>query len=98
MDYNRTYRSYMDYIDICRMIIKNSFFNKNDLDYIDINDEELSIDEVVKRHRLKMIDIKLDHTMRMIEQVINTNEILGFRTSLGLVLKVAVLYLDIGRM
>lgn len=98
MDYNRTYRSYMDYIDICRMIIKNSFFNKNDLDYIDTNDENLSIDEVVKRHRLKMIDIKLDHTMRMIEQVINTNEILGFRTSLGLVLKVAVLYHDIGRM
>ena len=64
--------------------------------YIDTNDEELSIDEVVKRHRLKMIDIKLDHTMRMIEQVINTNEILGFRTSLGLVLKVAVLYHDIG--
>ena len=88
----------MDYIDICRMIIKNSFFNKNDLDYIDINEEDLSINEVVKRHRLKMIDIKLDHTIRMIEQVINTNELLGFRTSLGLVLKVAVLYHDIGRM
>ena len=98
MDYNKTYKSYIDYVNICRILIKNTFFTSDNLDYIDIKDDNLSIDTIVKQHRLKMIDIKLEHTMRMIEQVLNINETLGLKINLGLVLKVAVLYHDIGRM
>ena len=98
MDYNKTEKSYLDYTNMCKMLIKNTFFTSNDLDYIDISDDNLSIDDIVKKHRLKMIDIKLEHTMRMIEQVINMNNTLGLKVELGLVLKVAVLYHDIGRM
>lgn len=98
MDYNKTEKSYLDYINMCKMLIKNTFFTSDDLDYIDISDDNLSIDDIVKKHRLKMIDIKLEHTMRMIEQVINMNNTLGLKVELGLVLKVAVLYHDIGRM
>ena len=98
MDYNKTEKSYLDYTNMCKMLIKNTFFTSNDLDYIDISDDNLSIDDIVKKHRLKMIDIKLEHTMRMIEQVINMNNNLGLKVELGLVLKVAVLYHDIGRM
>ena len=98
MDYDKIYQSYIDYVNVCRNLIRDNFFTKNDLEYIDVKDKDLSIDDIVKRHRLKMIDIKLEHTMRMIEQVIKINNTLGFKVDLGLIMKVSVLYHDIGRM
>jgi len=98
MDYNNTYQSYMSYVNKCRDVIKSTFFTEKDTLRLDIKDNSLGINEIVRRHRLKMIDIKLDHTMRMIEQVIKINENLGFKVDLALVIKVAVLYHDIGRM
>jgi len=96
MEYNKTYDSYMNYSEKCKNIIKNTFFTKEDTQYLDINNES-EIDEIVRKHRLKMIDIKLEHTMRMIEQVIKINENLGIKIDLNQIIKVAVLYHDIGR-
>lgn len=98
MDYDKTYQSYMNYVNKCRNMIKKAFFTEEDAFRLDIKNDSLGIDEIVKKHRLKMIDIKLDHTMRMVEQVIKINENLGFKVDLALVVKVAVLYHDIGRM
>jgi len=98
LEYNKTYESFIDYVDKCRFMIKNTFFTMNDLDSLNVFGRDVEIDEIIRKHRLKMIDIKLDHTMRMIEQIVKINESLGFKVDLGLVIKVAVLYHDIGRM
>lgn len=98
MEYNKAYDSFIDYVDKCRFMIKNTFFTTNDLDSLNVWGMDIEIDEIIRKHRLKMIDIKLEHTMRMVEQIIKINEILGFKIDLALVIKVAVLYHDIGRM
>lgn len=98
MEYNKTYQSYMNYVNKCRDIIKNTFFTQEDTLELNIQDDKLSINEMIRNHRLKMIDIKIDHTMRMIEQVIKINDKLEIKIDLNLVIKVAVLYHDIGRM
>lgn len=98
LEYDRTYDAYLNYINRCREKIKNTFFTIDDTTDFDIKDSSQEIDGIIKKHRLKMIDIKLDHTMRMIEQVIKINQKLGFQVNLDLVIKVAVLYHDIGRM
>lgn len=98
MEYDRTYDAYLNYINKCRDKIKNTFFTTDDTTDFDIKDSSQEIDEIIKKHRLKMIDIKLDHTMRMIDQIIRINQKLGFSINLDIVIKVAVLYHDIGRM
>lgn len=98
MEYDRTYDAYIGYINRCRDKIKNTFFTEDDTTDFDIKDSSQEINQIIKKHRLKMIDIKLDHTMRMVEQVIKINEKLGFKVNLDLVVKVAILYHDIGRM
>lgn len=98
MEYDRAYDAYLNYINRCRDKIKNTFFTIDDTTDFDIKDSSSEIDEIIKKHRLKMIDIKLDHTMRMIDQIIMINQKLGFSVNLDVVIKVAVLYHDIGRM
>lgn len=98
MEYNKTYDSYIAYIDKCRELIKSSFFTCNDVDNLHYNSiENMEINDIVRNHRLKMIDIKLEHSLRMIEQIININNNLCLKLDLGLVIKVATLYHDIGR-
>ena len=98
MEYNKIYESYMNYADMCKNIVKNTFFTEKDADNLNFANNGLEISDVVKNHRLKMIDIKLEHTMRMIEQVIKINEKLGLKVDLRQVIKVAVLFHDIGRL
>jgi len=98
MEYNSTQKSFIEYINKCREKIRRTFFTKNDTDFLNIVGNDTEIDEIVRNHRLKMIDIKLDHTMRMVEQVIKINQNLGINVDLDLIIKVAVLYHDIGRM
>jgi len=97
MEYKKTYESYIDYTNKCREMIKNTFFTEKDAENIKHTDDGLGINKIVKSHRLKMIDIKVDHTMRMIEQIIKINKNLEIRIDLDLVIKIAVLYHDIGR-
>lgn len=98
MDYYKSYKSFNDYTNKCRDIIRSKVYTKNDAFNLNIVDDRLGINEIIRNHRLKMIDIKVDHTMRMIEQIIKINENLGLNVNLGLVTKIAVLYHDIGRM
>lgn len=96
MEYNETYRAYINYIDSCKKLIKETFFTDKDMSELKNNGED-SIIDIVRNHRIKMIDMKFEHTMRMIEQIIHINENLGLKFDLSLVIKVAVLYHDIGR-
>ena len=96
MEYNKTYNSFIEYIDKCRFIINNSIFNTLDIDYLEY-DYKISIDNFIKKHRLKMIDIKLEHTNRMLEQIVNINNKLELKPNLDLLIKIAILYHDIGR-
>lgn len=98
MDYESTQNSYIAYVNKCREIIRTSLYDKNDIDNLNLNGNESDIDIIVKKHRLKMIDIKLEHTMRMIEQVVKINSMLGINIDLCLVTQIAILYHDIGRM
>lgn len=96
LEYDKIYMSFIDYIGRCKKLIKDTFFTDIDMFDLDYNDNE-SIDDIVTKHRIKMIDIKLEHTMRMIEQIIRINDNLGLKFDLSLVIKVAVMYHDIGR-
>ena len=98
MDYKKTKKLYIDYVDKCRNTIKSTIYNIEDLENINVKTNDQTIDEIIKKHRLKMIDIKLDHTMRMIEQILKINEKLGINIDLCLVTQIAILYHDIGRM
>ena len=97
MEYNKVYKSYENYVIACKEMIKKAFFDVKDASGIDIKDDSLGISDIVRKHRIKMIDIKVEHTMRMIEQIIKINYILGLKFDLGLVIKISVLYHDIGR-
>lgn len=88
----------MNYVDKCKRIIKDTFFTDKDILNLNYSSSEDGINDIVTKHRIKMIDIKLDHTMRMIDQIIQINNNLGLKFDLSLVIKVAVLYHDIGRM
>lgn len=97
MEYNIVEEKFNIYIEKCKEIIKNTFFKEEDLEDLKL-DDSLGITGTIRKHRLNMIDIKLNHTMRMIEQIIKINEILDLKFDFQLVMKVAVLYHDIGRM
>lgn len=98
LEYDKPYNSYMDYVNKCRFMIKNTFFSEKDTFDLNIkNKDNLELTKIIRNHRLKMIDIKLNHTMRMIERVVNVNEALGFKIDFSLIIKISVLYHDIGR-
>lgn len=100
MEYDKTFNSFLEFTRKCRSIILNPEEEYTDKDAFGLNvfGNDLGISEVIKNHRLKMIDIKFEHTMRMVEQVIKINENLGLKIDLSLVVKIATLYHDIGRM
>jgi len=97
MDYNKTYKSFINYADKCKNYINNANFTKEDTFDLNYRDE-LDINELIKNHRIKMIDRKVEHTMRMVKQIININKNLGIEINLNYVIKVATLYHDIGRL
>ena len=59
MDYDASKKTYINYVNKCRDIIKNSIYDKKDIDNLNINEDADDIDTIIKKHRLKMIDIKL---------------------------------------
>ena len=99
MEYNKIYRSFTDYTNRCRDEIRSKEYTIDDAVGLNISkSDKLGISEIIKKQRLKMIDIKVDHTMRMVEQIIKVNESLGIKVDLALITKIAILYHDIGRM
>jgi hypothetical protein len=101
MEYRDTYTSWEEYIKRCQSIINNSQYNSADAFLLNpnivANKSNSEINTIIKEHRNNMIKTKIDHTLRMIDQIIKVNEKLELKTNLALVIKVAVLYHDIGR-
>jgi len=96
MEYNVVEEKFKLYIEKCRQILKDKLLNRKNI-YKMKEDKEENIDLNTYNSRINMINIKIDHTMRMIEKVIRTNELLNLKFDFQLVIKVAVLYHDIGR-
>lgn len=99
MEYDKISKSFAEFTNQCRSLILSKEFTIDDAFGLNVyNNDNISISDKIKNQRLKMINIKFDHTMRMVEQVIKINENLGFKIDLALVIKVAVLFHDVGRM
>lgn len=74
------------YIEDCRNQIKNMFFS----------DDKIK-DEEIKKQRNEMIDIKLNHTMRVVEDVARMSKKMGLNIDFTKVVKVSALLHDIAR-
>ena len=94
MEYLESYDAFIKYTNYCREIIRKRVFTEEDNLYLQTDGD---INEVIKNHRLKMIDLKVCHTMRMIEQIVKINENMNFRFNFKEVMKCAILLHDIGR-
>lgn len=99
--YEESLDSFNEYINKCREIILNTFFTRDDYtrDVKGVNSNSLDkdVDDAIRKHRMELINIKIDHTMRMIKQIIEINKVLDIDFDFGLVIKDAVLFHDIGR-
>ncbi len=106
-NYEKQKEVFNNYIDECRKRIKDTFFKK---DYLEQNKniknnlvkngkiaENTSIEDSIKFERLQMIDIKINHTMRVVEDVMKMAEKLNINIDFSYVLKVSALLHDIGR-
>ena len=74
------------YIEDCRNQIKNMFFS----------DDKIK-DEEIKKQRNEMIDIKLNHTMRVVEDVARMSKKMDLNIDFTKVVKVSALLHDIAR-
>lgn len=95
------------YIEECRNRIKNTFFNEDELkmgtsikkDLINqgIITSNTKTEEALKIHRNNLIDIKLNHTMRIVEDVTKMAQKMRLNVDFTKVLKVSALLHDIAR-
>lgn len=96
MNYNDIYNSFINYTHICEEKIRSSLYTKDDLGNLS-STVNVDIDTLIKHHRLEMIKSKIDHTMRLVNEIIHISERMNLTINLKEVLKVATLYHDIGR-
>lgn len=107
IDYEQNQADFFNYIENCRKKIINSFFSKEELDrsnHIRINllnknaiDPATSIEDSIKIHRNNLIRIKIDHTMRIVEDVTKISQKIGANVDFEKAVKVSALLHDIGR-
>lgn len=106
-NYDDTKIQFYKYIDECKKRIKDTFFKedyltsfktlRNNLIQSGKIDKNSSIEDAIKFERLEMIDIKINHTMRVVEDVLKMTEKLGTNVDFNNVLKISALLHDIGR-
>lgn len=109
MNYNDSKQEFDKYLEECKNKIITAFF-EDDIDFNQVSAKTIKENPIkttesthewknrlIKLHRLEMINLKLDHTMRMIGEIIKINEELGIKVDFKTVLKIAILYHDIGR-
>jgi len=107
LDYEENKRIFDNYISDCRKRIVKEFFSdeeiqrglivqKND-EYLELIPKGLSVNETIIAHRNRLIDIKLNHTMRVVEDVSKMASKIGTPINFNRVLKVAALLHDIAR-
>lgn len=107
LNYDRTERKFDEYIKKCREQIRNTFFSDEELENsISLKSQMVSSGEIkpsttvsdaIKKHRNQMIDIKLNHTMRVVNDVGRMSEKLGTPVDFNKVLKVSALLHDYAR-
>lgn len=107
INYNESKLSFDKYVEECKKKIKETFFEedylsglkalKNSLIQSGKIDKNSSIEYAVKYQRLDMIDIKINHTMRIVEDVMQMAEKIGTKVDFNNILKVSALLHDIGR-
>lgn len=107
INYDSVRNSFDKYVDECRNKIKETFFDDNYLlknryikedlvssgkikDYVSVSDS-------IKYQRLSMIDIKINHTMRVVEDSLRIADKIGTPVDFNKLLKVAALLHDVGR-
>ena len=106
-NYDKTKIAFDNYIEECRKRIKDTFFKqdylkefrslKNNLVKAGKINKESSIEDAIKFERLGMIDIKINHTMRVVKNVMRIAEKMGTNIDFNNVLKTSALLHDIGR-
>ncbi len=74
------------YIENCRKQIMEKFFS-----------EDKIINEEIRNHRNNMIEVKLNHTMRVVEDVTKMSEKMGLSVDFTKIVKVSTLLHDIAR-
>ncbi len=107
INYDGVKETFDKYIDECKKRIKDTFFKEDELStYKTLRDNLVrtgkldsnsSLESAIKYERLQMIDTKINHTMRVVEDVIKIAEKMGTSVNFNNVLKVAALLHDIGR-
>lgn len=107
LNYEKVKNNFDEYIEECRDKIKNTFFKEDylkGLNYIKNNlikegkiEEDCPLDRALMIQRLNMIDVKIDHTMRIVEDVTKIALSMGTNIDFDNVLKVSALLHDIGR-
>lgn len=86
INYNKSLEAFDEYVNICKQEIKNTFFS---------NDEFKN--EKIRNHRNEMIEIKINHTMRIVNDVTKMCENLGINVDFIKLVKVSALLHDIAR-
>lgn len=105
--YEENEKKLNEYIESCRKKIKNMFFTEEELesstfvksDLIASNQisQNVPLSDAIKIHRNNMIDIKLNHTMRVVEDVTRMSQKMNLNIDFEKVLKVSALLHDIAR-
>ena len=107
LDYDKNKELFVKYIDNCRRRIINAFFNDEEIKhgFVIRNDniqkglisDGLSVEEAIKVHRNRLIDIKLNHTMRIVEDVSLMAQRIKTPINFKKVVKISALLHDIAR-
>lgn len=106
LNYEENKNALDKYISECRNKIMNTFFSEDELKKgIPIKNslinngysKSISLEEAIKQHRLNMIKIKINHTMRVVEDVTKMANQMGTNIDFTKVLKISALIHDIGR-
>lgn len=106
-NYENTKVVFDKYIEECKKRIKDTFFKddylvglnslRNNLIKEGKLDSNSSISDAIKYERLEMIEIKINHTMRVVEDVVKMAEKMGTNVDFNNILKISALLHDIGR-
>ena len=107
IDYDKTKDRFDKYIERCKRTIENMLFSEEELskaadiksDNIaaDLAREEDDLETVLKEHRKRLIQIKIDHTMRVVADVTKIANSVGAPIDFVKTVEVAGLLHDIGR-
>ena len=107
MDKQKIIIAFNNYIEECRNKIKNTIFSdeslvgcepiKTNLVELGKINKDVSLEEAIKFERLDMINTKINHTIRVIENVLALSKKIGTQIDFNKVLAVSALLHDIGR-